>query len=114
MKKITERPIEAIERRRAIYSLKIQQEEQALCLQVFGPGSPEGYKFVVGQTREERLSNWRNILAEIEAELRTFGHSSCSNRKHDPTSSQTSAIGYALLPKTDQDYRLICRSFDTE
>jgi hypothetical protein len=74
--RVPEHPAAAMNRRRTLYALKIGQEERALSTGITGPGSPEDYKSVQGETREERLSAWRLDLNEMDLELAVFNENS--------------------------------------
>jgi hypothetical protein len=95
-----ERPTAALERRRDLYVVKIQQEEKALACGTFGPGSPADYKFVAGLSREERLEEWKSILSEIKAELLSVGidTSHMSNSQKRPSNSSSAPREYTVLP----------------
>jgi hypothetical protein len=82
---VPEPPSALLVRRRALYALKIQQEEQALSSATFGPGNPADYKSTPGHTREQRLAEWQAVLSQIEDELDSLGiRTSPQNRKFDP------------------------------
>jgi hypothetical protein len=74
--RVPEHPAAAIQRRRTIFALKIDQEERALYSGMTGPGSPEDHRALQGETREERLSAWKLAITEIDRELALY------NEKH--------------------------------
>jgi hypothetical protein len=105
--KTPERPTAALERRRDLYSVKIQQEEEALFRGTSGPGSPADYKYVTGQSREQRLAEWKQVLGELEAELIRMGipatHTGVAQTR--TLSPSPAPRGYTALPDNGRGSR---------
>jgi hypothetical protein len=61
-----EHPSLALARRREVLALKIREERDS---SLFGgpmAAPPPDYKYVVGQTREQRLANWEKMLLDLD------------------------------------------------
>jgi hypothetical protein len=64
-----EHPSFILARTRTILILKIEQERDSISYGGMMAAPPAGYKYIPGQSRKERLSDWERMLSELDAQL---------------------------------------------
>ena len=79
-----------LQRRRAIYEVKVAQERFALEHGGMPAANPSGYKHVPGESRSQRLAKWETSLLDISREI---AEEEERDQSSQPTSSTISASG---------------------